>query len=210
MSVPSALPPSWKEQEQKNLALAQEFVTDLQELNKRNTRYMALLRRNVGETLATARDVMWFYGTLDKYRPKQDEKERFKEDIFFLVATLMAFDKGALEKRSRGKGTLGKTLGDLARNGNKEAVERRFRILIDATLDSDGGEMPFRLRQMIKLALSKDAQIDWAQLLVDLRGWNAPSKYKQKQWARDFYGAPKNDDTAVSAAPAATTTPSGE
>lgn len=157
---------------------------------------LARLRRSAGDSLAEARDIAWFYQFVNRFAHRGDE------DILFLVATLLAFDRPALEGKRRFKGSFGKTLAILKNQpgANAESVERRFRILLDARLDSAQGEgdMPFRLRQMVKLILSKDAPIDWAQLLHDLRLWNQPGKYRQKQWAKDFYGgAPENKDDAT-------------
>ena len=61
------------------------------------------------------------------------------------------------------------------------STERRFIAL----LDSDGDQLPHRLRQMI--ALLKDQPIDFGGLLKGLLHWNDDRKRTQNAWARDFY-----------------------
>ena len=73
-------------------------------------------------------------------------------------------------------------------------VERRFGILLDSEFDQNGGgEMAFRLRQTVRLVLSKKTiAIDWPQLLYNLCNWKCPNKHVQKKWASSFYRAPEN------------------
>jgi CRISPR system Cascade subunit CasB len=61
------------------------------------------------------------------------------------------------------------------------SAENRFITL----LDSDGDQLPHRLRQMV--ALLKDYSIDFTSLLRDLINWNDDRKRTQQSWARDFY-----------------------
>jgi CRISPR system Cascade subunit CasB len=61
------------------------------------------------------------------------------------------------------------------------STERRFITL----LDSDGDQLPHRLRQMI--GLLKEYAIDFEALLQGLLYWNDDHKRTQNAWARDFY-----------------------
>lgn len=145
---------------------------------------LAALRRNAGEPLAGARGVSWVYSLLNRFEYLGDEP-------LFLTATLLAFDRRYLEGRGGFTGSFGRTMAALkAQPGaSEESLERRFAILLDADFDprAGTGELPFRLRQTVKLVLSKEGRIDWPRLLHDLRQWNHPDKYVQKRWARDFY-----------------------
>jgi CRISPR system Cascade subunit CasB len=69
-------------------------------------------------------------------------------------------------------------------------------VLLDASLD----EMPFRLRQAVRmLAQHEGARVDWRWLLVHLNAWDHPHRWVQKQWARSYFGlAP---DPAADGAP---------
>jgi len=159
------------------LESARAFVKAVGELHPGEK---AALRRNAGNTIAEARGALWFYRLLDE----EGHKDR---EIYFLVATLMGLNKYPLT------GNFGLTMAILNGKASQETtMERRFRILLDATFD--GGEMAFRLRQLVKLAASKEVGVDWAQLLVDLRRWHWADKRVQKRWAQVFY-APASIDT---------------
>lgn len=145
---------------------------------------LAVLRRNAGEPLAEARGISWIYGLLNRF-------ERLGDEPMFLTATLLAFDRHFLQDSGAFKGSFGRTMAALKSQpgASEESLERRFAILLDADFDprEGAGELPFRLRQTVKLVLSKDGRVDWPRLLADLRQWNHPDKYVQKRWAKDFY-----------------------
>ncbi len=189
----SGPPSSWRD---RALADSRDFVEELKELREKDRGRMAELRRNAGEKLP-GRGTSWFYRYL--YRL---ERQRYAE-IHFLVATL--FD---LNRKDSDHGDFGQTLQALAlkmhSNDKPEEAKRRFRrfhILVDSEFDSiydplnskvpwqkGGGELAFRLRQMIKLLASKEIGVTWAELLVDLCDWSHPDKRVQKKWARSFFG----------------------
>jgi CRISPR type I-E-associated protein CasB/Cse2 len=186
------------------LARERAFVDDVAALYENDKGKLAGLRRAAGGTLDEARDISWFFRLLTRHaRGRNEVEQRQDEYRLFLIASLLAHDRRALEKRAHFTGNFGRTLAvlKLKPGVSPEAVERRFRILLDARLEPNGGgDLPFRLRQMVKLALSHQAAIDWPQLLADLRDWNHPFRPKkvQKEWARGFYdGAnPSGSDTS--------------
>ena len=159
---------------------------------------LAILRRNAGEPIAGAHGVSWIYSLLNRF-------ERLGDEPLFLTATLLAFDRPYLEGRGSFTGSFGRTMAVLkAQPGaSEESLERRFAILLDADFDPRGGtgELPFRLRQTVKLVLSKEGCIDWPRLLSDLRQWNHADKYVQKRWAKDFYTTFAAEETAATPAP---------
>ena len=154
---------------------------------------LAILRRNAGEPIAGARAVSWIFSLLNRF-------ERLGDEALFLTATLLAFDRPYLEGKGAFTGSFGRTMAVLkAQPGaSEESLERRFAILLDADFDprEGTGELPFRLRQTVKLVLSKEGRIDWPRLLSDLRQWNHPDKYVQKHWAKDFYTTFAAEETA--------------
>ena len=165
--------------EEARLEAAGEFVKRVQELDRGE---LAALKRNAGNTLGEARGVMWFYRLLD-------DEDRWNPEIPFLVATLVGLNKYADE------GDFGQCMRELANHprSSPASVDRRFRILLDAQFGvadgyrPGGGELAYRLRQMVKLAASRQVGIGWAQLLVDLRRWNREGKPVQRRWAKHFY-----------------------
>ena len=85
--------------------------------------------------------------------------------------------------------SFGRTLRRLVQGDiETDAVTRRLRVMLDADLDLDlGGTLPYRLRRLVSLALSRGAHIDWARLLDDLDCWTHPDRKVQRAWARDFF-----------------------
>jgi len=63
----------------------------------------------------------------------------------------------------------------------------RLALLLDSSLEPDGGTLPYRLRRTVSLVLSRKGHITWPVLLDDLLSWDAPSRRVQKAWARSYY-----------------------
>jgi CRISPR system Cascade subunit CasB len=186
--------PSWRD---RALADARDFVLALEKLRETDRGRTAQLRRNAGETLP-GRGTAWFYRYL--FSPR---RKRYAE-LHFLVATLFDWNRKAMAP-----GDLGHAVRRAVSPTNEEALRRRFRILLDSVFDrlhdplnetapwqEGGGELAFRLRQMVKLLASKEIGVDWAQLLVDLSEWSQPDKRVQKKWARSFFGPASSFDKA--------------
>jgi CRISPR type I-E-associated protein CasB/Cse2 len=176
---------------------AQKFVQRLKVMREARSGDLALLRRNAGETLSTSRNVLSVFYKLQPPRGRHSEK-------YFLIATL--FD---LNRARPVSGDFGETMRIVAGNSSA-SFERRFLVLLDAEFESTvdafdgygsgGGELAYRLRQMVKLAASKDAGINWPVLLADLCWWDDLRKPVQKKWASNFYEfQPVTDKTTQSA-----------
>lgn len=169
-------------------SLESAFIASLKRLDSGR---LAQLRRNAGKDLAEARGAAWFYGLLGQFARGYDE------EAFFLVATLFAFDKDAQKRGTTYAGNFGATLRALrdrtrSSDSNNHPLDRRFGLLLDSDFNPDGtgGELAFRLRQMVKQVIAKkdpNVRIDWPQLLADIRHWGSDRKYVQKKWARSYY-----------------------
>lgn len=180
------------------LADAQSFVMRLEALRHHDRGRIAALRRSAGNVLADARNVAWIEGWLDGVSP-------YRHEHYFLIATL--FDHNRKRPIS---GDLGETMRLVKANAS-DSFEQRFLVLLDAQFDqlhdaldgtkSGGGELAYRLAQMIKLAASKEVGINWPVLLADLCCWEWQGKPVQKKWARNFYtprlGPDDSDDNTV-------------
>jgi CRISPR system Cascade subunit CasB len=148
-----------------------EFITALERLDNAGR---ARLKRNAGRSLHEARDVhRIFYRALP-----YEVAGRYEEAIYFLVATLYPLADSCNDQRS-----LGAILRAVRQSRASESIDRRFQAL----LDSDGENLPFRLRQAVRLAAASDESIDWRRLLNDLLNWDHPDRYVQLQWARDYF-----------------------
>lgn len=152
-----------------------EFISRLKRLEDRGDR--AILRRNAGETLSTARGAAAVF-----YRLLPPDVHRLDEELYFLVATLFC-----LNSRDH-TGDFGQTLRDVKARSGKDSVDLRMKVLLESAWDRSGsGELAYRLRQAVKLAASHDVGVNWGKLLEDLHWWSGDQRRVQKQWASSYY-----------------------
>jgi len=146
-----------------------QFITRLNTLEPGER---ARLKRDAGKSLSEASTLGLFYRLLPYgIRPGD-------EDIYFLVATLFP-----LADATERDDNFGATLRRARYDKNHKGLDRRLEVLLDA----DPTQLSFRLRQAIKFAKSRDAHVNWAQLLHDLLRWNGGTRSVQKAWARAYF-----------------------
>jgi CRISPR type I-E-associated protein CasB/Cse2 len=90
---------------------------------------------------------------------------------------------------NRGR-SFGATLRDAARRTpiEDDPLARRLARLVDSVMTPDGGgTLPWRLRQLVRLVLSRGGEIDWVQLASDLDAWDRDDRSVQQRWAADFF-----------------------
>lgn len=158
------------------------YLEWLEDLNKRDSRVRAVLRRSL------AFDPGAFPAAYPYVEPfLKAEDSHWRRQVHYLVGSLWAahWKIGRTDPAQ----PIGEAIARYAmihhtpeqlRKG-AFSTERRFIALLDA----DAGELPYRLRQMV--ALLKDQAIDFDALLANLLRWHAPDKRIQNQWARQFY-----------------------
>lgn len=150
------------------------YLDRLDEINKRDARVRAVLRRSL------AFDPGAFPAAYPYIEPflKEDDSH-WRRRVHYLVAALWA------SHWKTGRDGVSLPIGKAAARHQlateSASTERRFIALLDA----DADELPYRLRQMV--ALLKDQTIDFSALLTDLLRWQSPDKRIQNQWARQFY-----------------------
>ena len=164
---------------------ALDFIGALERLDAGG---LARLRRNAGRTLAEATDAHRTFFQAAPYRLKE-----WDEQTYFMIATLFALTKK--EDRISDRRSLGATFRHVrgATQGERaNSLDRRFQALIN----SDREQLPFRLRQLVRLAKSNGQRIDFAKLLTDIGLWEIEDKPVQVRWSRDYYvGAPNSMPT---------------
>lgn len=164
--------------------------------------FAASLRRDADRTLSTTRMLVpWAAFHEGLHLPPRDE------ELHHLIATLFALDRrgyrrAAVESDAVGLTTptgsdaaartrnIGGSMASRARTAPSEekGLARRLTILLDSSLEPDGtGTLPWRLRRVITLLLSKGGDVDWTQLSWDLALWNHDARFVQRQWAQAFY-----------------------
>ena len=71
------------------------------------------------------------------------------------------------------------------------SIEKRFVAL----LNSDEEDLPNHLRQIISLLKSKEAPINWSQLLFDIKNWDNERVNVQRHLANGFWGNTSTENT---------------
>jgi CRISPR system Cascade subunit CasB len=110
---------------------------------------------------------------------------KYHVDQWIFGACLFASDsEQKLEREERSN--FGKSVKGLAGNTDSEGPERRFKALLDTSLEN----LHIPLAALVRLMKTKGIAIDYPQLIVDLIRWDHPDQYIQDKWARTFWGAP--------------------
>ncbi|MEX2755946.1 MAG: type I-E CRISPR-associated protein Cse2/CasB [Candidatus Sigynarchaeota archaeon] len=187
------------------------FVNRLQKLREQE-RWgdLAALRRAAGTFLGeSAAAMQQFYRLL----PLQVTKP-WEEEIYYLVATLFDLNReeppkprgdwdmvnfGATmrECKARSEKAASRTTTDDKKGTGKKnesqkdesresSIDKRFSALLESSIET--GELAYRLRQLVRLAASKEIGVNWGTLLDDLLWWGHEAKRVQKRWARSYYG----------------------
>lgn len=167
----------------------EEFIERVEKLD---TGELATLRRGCGERDPVEGRCPWLVGLMHGVA---------SEPAAFLVASLLAQYKTSEIKAGhhRIRGNFGITWKRAIARNDSESIKRRFRVLLDCDYDprTGDGDLPYRLRQMVRYAVSKDVGVDWPTLLKDVRAWSSPSRFVQKEWARGFFGNDRSEDSTA-------------
>ena len=168
------------------LTREQEFITRIESFGAGE---FAQLRRGCGERDPVEGRCPWLINHI---------QGAASEAAAFLVASLLAQYKSLVIKAGghRSEGNFGLTWKRAIAGTDSESIRRRFHILLDADYDSwtGDGDLPYRLRQMVRYAANKGVGIDWPTLLTDLKFWGHPEKRVQKRWARSFFTHLKEEE----------------
>lgn len=166
-----------------------EFIGRIERLG---TGELARLRRGCGERDPVEGRCPWLLGHIHGVAG---------EATAFLVASLLAQYKTADIRAGRHHldGNFGQTWKRAIAGNDSESIKRRFHILLDTDYDpwTGDGDLPYRLRQMVRYAAGKAVGVDWAVLLSDLKFWNHPDKRVQKSWARSFFSNERPEEVAT-------------
>lgn len=160
--------------EQREYAL----ITHLRGLRQQSNRAsFAALRRGLStpDSAEVLREVLPYIST----------QYAHDEAMYILVAGLFATHSDEMADRS-----LGTAMRMVKESTNSESIEQRFVALLDA----DREQVPIHLRHAIQLCQSRNIGLDYNLLLRHMLNWNAPRRWTQLQWAREFWGRSQRDN----------------
>lgn len=161
---------------------------------------LAALRRGCGERDPVEGRCPWIHAGI---------RGAATEPVAFLTASLLAqystakIRVGAHRLNAVKEGDAGMNFADTWKRAtagtDSDSIKRRFHILLDSEFDPKSGEgdLPYRLRQMVRYAASKGVGVAWTQLLTDLKFWNHPEKRVQKRWARRYFANEPREEEAT-------------
>ena len=86
---------------------------------------------------------------------------------------------------SGGAANFGASLRAARTDMNARGLDRR----VEALLDADAGQLPFRLRQAVRFTQANRVPVNWTELLRDVLQWDQPSSFVQRKWAAAYFGA---------------------
>lgn len=150
------------------------FIEWLEGLNEKDTKVKAVLRRSL------AFDPGLYVPAYPYVEPFiKSENNTWRREVFYIVAGLWA---SHWQEGQKGLPvSLGRACAAYQVASGSTSTESRFIALLDADQD----QLPHRLRQMI--ALLKEQNIDFDDLLKKLLHWNDDRRRSQTDYARDFY-----------------------
>ncbi len=166
------------EQETPQQTLDESFIAYLESVIKRDDRaILAHFRRGLGKAPGMAMEMFPYLARFTQNR------FRSEENAYFLVASLIGlYPTYSWKTDEGGRNNLGKSLSFL--QDQSESIEKRFVALLNA----DEEDLPQHLRQIISLLKSKEAPINWLQLLKDIKFWSHENRRVQRNWAHGFWG----------------------
>lgn len=174
----------------------QRFIAALQRLVDREDRgALAALRRGLGKEPGTVAEM---HPLVLPWVPA--DASDWQANRWYLVASLFAVHQRNVRPAEGRSRNLGWSFAQLRQKTDSASVERRF----VAMLNGDAEDLPQHLRHAVSLLGSHEVGIDFAQLLRDLRYWDADSRRVQRNWARSFWGGAQPAE-AAGAEPAAAT-----
>jgi CRISPR system Cascade subunit CasB len=109
-----------------------------------------------------------------------------QQEIWIFVASLSVYYPQPFNRENQRN--FGYSCRGLANDTNSKGAERRFRALLDTSLE----DIQSPLIALIRQIKTKEVRIDYPKLLADLCQWEHPNQYIQDNWARTFWSVPSS------------------
>jgi CRISPR system Cascade subunit CasB len=168
---------------------------------------LAALRRGLGKGPGEAAELYRY--VVPYARPEPTDAHYVVASLFGLHPKSWLVSASTGRSRKRRPTNLGVSMGRLReiererRGGDASSVEQRFTALLNA----HAADLPEHLRRVVSLLKAREVRVDWAQLLHDLRRWDAPGREVQRAWAEAYWAPPAEEAAVASDAKGETGTP---
>lgn len=150
------------------------FIEALSEMAGKDTKVRAVLKRSLSFEPGTYPPAFPY---IEPFLGK--ETWGWRREAYYLTAGLWAAKRQDI---AGGGLSLAAACGTFyLKNDKSPSTEKRFIALLDA----DEDQLAARLRRMV--AILKEYQINFNQLLKDVVAWKNDKRYVQLQWAKEFY-----------------------
>ena len=112
---------------------------------------------------------------------------RRQQEVWIFVASLSVYYPQTIREQQQ---NFGSSCRDLANHTHSEGADRRFRALLDTSLE----DIQSPLTSLVRQIKTKEVHIDYPQLLADLCQWEQPNQYIQDNWARSFWSVSSSEE----------------
>lgn len=155
--------------------VTQSFVRHLSAVAERDRGSMAVLRRSLSFDPGTYPAAF----PLVEGFVSEGTSQTWRRSLYLLAGLFASH-----ERHERGI-SFATAFARLQLRRKSTSLEQRFIGILDA----DEDQLPFRLRQGVRLLAADGLGFDYESLASDLPWWNTEDRRVQQRWARDFYRA---------------------
>ena len=120
----------------------------------------------------------------------QEEADYNLDQWLWVTGFLAYYDQNLSPEHKTNFGDSARRLKDA---NSSDGPDRRFRALLETSIE----DLRSPLTSMVRLMKSKKVNINYPQLIVDLKYWNHPDQYIQDRWARSFWSPQFNPSNSI-------------
>ncbi len=113
----------------------------------------------------------------------QEEVEYNLDQWLWVTGFLAYYDQNLNVDHKTNFGDSARRLKGDNSDNSSGGPDRRFRALLETSME----DLRSPLTSMVRLMKSKKVNINYPQLIVDLKYWSHPDQFIQDQWARSFW-----------------------
>lgn len=165
------------------------FISKLIDLHEKEDKgKLAIIRRSFTQS-ATDYNILSVIG---RFMPDDLNPQKMK--TYMLVAGLFSINPNNTDEKYFNFGATMRHANRASANDGK-SNDLKFTSL----LNSDVEDIPFKIRQLMKLAKENKTPVNYLQLLKDLLHWDSEENFVQFSWAKEYWQREKDTAEDISA-----------